>query len=55
MKGLNVPKFVAVSVCEHKIWQILHDSLSRGVHEIKSIAVIWLCKFVFGGESSPGY
>jgi hypothetical protein len=53
MKGPNIPKFIAVSVCKYKIRQFFHHGLGRGVHEIKRISVIWLRKLVFGGESSP--
>jgi hypothetical protein len=53
VKSLNIPVLVAVTICKHEIRQFFHDSLGRGVHEIKRIPVIWLDEFVFRCKSSP--
>jgi hypothetical protein len=51
MSAGNLPIFVAVAICKHKVRQFLHHSLSCGVHQIKRISVIWLDEFVFRRES----
>lgn len=51
---LNLPEFVAVTVCKHKVWQLFHDSLGCGIHEVERTAVIWLDELVFGGEPESG-
>jgi hypothetical protein len=47
----DLPILVAITVCQHKVWQFLHHSLSCGIHEIERMPVIWLDEFVFRRES----
>jgi hypothetical protein len=47
----NVPKLVAVPVCQYEVGQLSHDGLGRCVHKIKRISIVWLDKLVLGGKS----
>lgn len=41
---------IAVAECHDKVGYFLHDSLSRGVHDISAILVIGFDEIIFGRE-----
>lgn len=47
----DIPILVAVTVCQHKVGQLLHHRLSGGIHKIERIPIIRLDELILRRQS----